>query len=108
MCWAAWGLRWGARLRAPTPRPRPRCCAWTGSLRRCTRSWRGWTGAARARTAAGPPRGCSGPGGRRRAAEGGALLAWTARGAGDAQQELRAYATEGRWRTRPYLDGPAG
>lgn len=56
----------------------------------------------------GSPLGWAGTGGRRGATDGGALLAWTARWAGDAQQELRAYVTTGQWRTRPYLDGPAG
>jgi len=57
---------------------------------------------------AGSPLGWAGTGGRRSGTDGGALLAWTARWAGDAQQELRAYATTGSWRTRPYLEGPAG
>lgn len=57
---------------------------------------------------AGSPLGWTGTGGTRSGADGGVLLAWTARWAGDATQELRAYATAGRWRTRPYLAGPAG
>ena len=56
----------------------------------------------------GSPLGWTGTGGMRRSTDGGALLAWTARWAGDATQELRAYATRGSWRTRPYLAGPAG
>jgi hypothetical protein len=57
---------------------------------------------------AGSALGWLGTGGRRSGMDGGALLAWTAHWAGDAQQELHAYATTGRWRTRPYLEGPAG
>lgn len=56
----------------------------------------------------GSPLGWLGTGGRRGSEDGGALVAWTARWAGEATNELRAYAAAGRWRARPYLEGPAG